>query len=93
MNPFRFDQYPPPRLTEEDLRREQNRRTLRVQIALLGSAFLLIQVLLLVLGVRFIRSVPLLSLFCFGAALMTLAEGFLVAVLLVQKRRQFRCST
>lgn len=77
---YDFEQYNPPVLNENMLRRELEKRQLRRQLILLAVAAVLSQAVMIMLGILTREIQPLISSICFGYVAVSVAGSAVIAV-------------
>lgn len=82
---YDFEQFTPPMLNEELLRRELEKRAERRRTVLLAIAGALLQLVLVLLGLLCAGVFPVLGLGCICTAIVSTAGGGAIAIIYTQK--------
>ena len=82
---YDFEKFNPPPRREQALRAELERRRLRRQTTLLAAAGALMELFVLLLGLRLYFVSPVLTVLCMGYALFSAAGSLVIALVFVYK--------
>lgn len=89
MRPYNFEKREPPLLTEKMLQAERGRRAVRRQTAALALAGSLSLLCMLLASLLLYRFAPAVSIALLGYTCVSVTGGGVLAVVFVQKRREF----
>lgn len=85
---YDFEQYEPPRLTENLLHAEANRRELQKQAAMTAFASLLIELCLILCTVLLAPEYPVLAGICAIYLLLSAMGSTMISVVFIRKRKE-----
>lgn len=85
---YDFEQYEPPRLTENLLRAEAKRRELQKQAAMTAFSSLLIELCLILCTVLLAPESPILAGICAVYLLLSVMGSAMISVIFIRKRKE-----